>query len=48
MDNNSISLSPKSYGVFNIEFKPKESGIKIWEVTASTLQNQFEMMRFRI
>jgi hydrocephalus-inducing protein len=48
IDNNSISLSPKSYGIFNIEFKPKEVGVKIWEITASTLLNQFETMRFRI
>lgn len=30
IDNNSITLSPKSYGIFNIEFKPKEAGIKFW------------------
>lgn len=43
-----MSLTPKSYGIFNIEFKPKEAGVKFWEISAQTLLNQFEVLRFRI
>ena len=48
LDNSSISLNPKSYSIFNIEFKPTEVGMKEWEITSSTLLNQFEVMRFKI
>jgi hydrocephalus-inducing protein len=48
IDSNSLTLSPKAYGIFNIEFKPKEAGLKQWEITANTLLNQFECYRFKI
>jgi len=31
-----------------VEFKPKEAGVKIWDISAITLLNQFEVMRFRV
>jgi hypothetical protein len=43
-----MSLTPKSYGVFNVEFNPKEPGNKVWEITCSTILNQFESFRFKI
>lgn len=45
---NSLSLTPKSYGIFTIEFKPLVPGQKVWDITAVTLLNQFELMRFRV
>ena len=48
LDSTSIALNPKSYASFNIEFKPSEIGNKQWDITASTLLNQFETMRFKI
>lgn len=48
LDNATVSLNPKTYSVFNIEFKPLEVGNKQWDITATTLLNQFETMRFKI
>lgn len=48
VDNTTVSLNPKTYSVFNIEFKPLDVGNKQWDITASTLLNQFETMRFKI
>lgn len=30
LDQNSYTLTPKTYKTFNIEFKPREAGIKQW------------------
>ncbi len=43
-----MSLTPKSYGVFNIEFKPREAGVKVWEISCNTMLNQFEAYKFKI
>ena len=48
LDSTSISLNPKTYASFNVEFKPNEIGNKQWDITAQTLLNQFETMRFKI
>ena len=48
LDNNSMTLTEKNYGVFNIEFNPKEAGTKVWQISCSTLLNQFEVFRFKI
>ena len=41
-------MTPKSYGIFNIEFKPSDVGVKVWEINCTTLLNQFESFRFKI
>lgn len=33
LDQNSISLTPKTYGTFGIEFKPKDVGVKQWWIS---------------
>lgn len=43
-----MTLTQKSYGIFNIEFKPREVGVKVWEISCNTLLNQFESYRFKI
>jgi hydrocephalus-inducing protein len=43
-----MTLTQKSYGIFNIEFKPTEPGVKVWEIICATLLNQFESFRFKI
>ena len=48
LDNNSTTLTPKSYGIFNVEFKPSEAGVKVWEINCTTLLNQFESFKFKI
>ena len=48
LDNTSVSLNPKTYSTFSIEFKPLEVGNKNWDISATTLLNQFETMRFKI
>lgn len=48
IDNATVSLNPKTYSFFNVEFKPTEMGVKNWDIVANTLLNQFETMRFKI
>ena len=48
MENTSLTLGPKSYGTFNVEFRPTEAGPKVWEVNAQTLLNQYETTKIRV
>ncbi len=48
VDNPNISLNPKGYATFNVQFKPKQAGIKNWEINAQTLLNQYEVTRFKV
>ena len=32
LDQNSMTLTPKTYATFNIEFKPREPGVKQWQI----------------
>jgi hydrocephalus-inducing protein len=48
LDSNSTSMTPKSYAVFNIEFKPTEVGVKQWDIVAQTLLNEYEKIQFKI
>lgn len=48
LDQNSMSLTPKTYATFNIEFKPKEAGIKQWTVAFQTLLNPYEITKMMV
>lgn len=48
VDQNSYTLPPKTYKTFNIEFKPKEAGLKQWQIAMQTLLNPYEVTKFMI
>ncbi|EGR29178.1 hypothetical protein IMG5_161280 [Ichthyophthirius multifiliis] len=48
LDQNSYTLTPKSYKTFNISFCPKEQGIKQWQIQLQTLLNPYEITKFMI
>lgn len=41
LDSTNMTINPKGYATFNVEFKPKEVGVKAWDINAQTLLNQF-------
>ncbi|EGR28756.1 hypothetical protein IMG5_169530, partial [Ichthyophthirius multifiliis] len=47
-DQLSYTLTHKTYKSFNIEFKPKQAGVKQWQIAMQTLMNPYEITRFMI
>lgn len=41
-------FDPEELQIFNIEFRPREAGVKVWEINCTTLLNQFEVYKFKI
>lgn len=40
-----MCLTPKTYANFNIEFKPREAGQKVWTIAMQTMLNPYELTK---
>lgn len=48
LDQNTFSMTPKTYATFNIEFRPKEPKQIQWPMTMMTLLNPYESTRIMV
>eukprot|EP00825_Cyclidium_porcatum_P002075 TRINITY_DN1095_c0_g1_i4.p1 TRINITY_DN1095_c0_g1~~TRINITY_DN1095_c0_g1_i4.p1 ORF type:complete len:1802 (-),score=468.45 TRINITY_DN1095_c0_g1_i4:3309-8714(-) len=48
LDTNTQSLNPKTYANFNVQFKPKEPGVKQWSIQMQTLLNPYEQNKLLV
>jgi len=48
IDQNSLTLTPKTYATFNIEFRPSQPGLKQWLIAYQTLLNPYEITKIMV
>lgn len=48
IDQNTLTLTPKTSATFNIEFVPRDPGVKQWAIMMQTLLNPYEITRIAV